>query len=58
MRGTGSALQYVLITPARNEEQYIRATLESMVARGGADEKTTPEDDGITGAAGENPQAH
>jgi poly-beta-1,6-N-acetyl-D-glucosamine synthase len=33
MRGTGSALQYVLITPARNEEQYIRSTLESMVAQ-------------------------
>jgi glycosyltransferase involved in cell wall biosynthesis len=32
-RGSASALQYVLITPARNEEQYIRSTLDSMVAQ-------------------------
>jgi biofilm PGA synthesis N-glycosyltransferase PgaC len=33
MNSAGRALQYVVITPARNEETYIRSTLESMVAQ-------------------------
>jgi biofilm PGA synthesis N-glycosyltransferase PgaC len=31
--GAGAALQYVLITPARNEEKNIRRTLDSVVAQ-------------------------
>jgi biofilm PGA synthesis N-glycosyltransferase PgaC len=31
--GAGSRLRYVVITPARNEEQYIRCTLDSMAAQ-------------------------
>ncbi len=31
--GDGSKLRYVVITPARNEEQYIRLALDSMVAQ-------------------------
>jgi GT2 family glycosyltransferase len=33
MPGTHTTLRYVLVTPARNEEQFIRLTLESVAAQ-------------------------
>src|SRR2546426_5931331 len=33
MHRTGSELRYVLITAARNEERYVRRTLDSMAAQ-------------------------
>ena len=41
-------MKYVLITPARNEEKFIRKTLESMVAQTSLPERWVIVDDGST----------
>src|SRR5436190_10795426 len=44
----GSAMKYVLITPARNEEKFIPKTLDSVVAQTLLPERWIIVDDGST----------